>query len=84
MGWFSTRRSNDKSTPTRYTVGAHAITCPQCSGQLFRHGKAQLNTRMLSFLDLDWADKSATTLICNQCSNIVWLAGDPTPEAFGA
>jgi hypothetical protein len=31
----------------------------------------------MSLMDLDWANKSATTLVCSRCSNIVWFLDEP-------
>jgi predicted nucleic-acid-binding Zn-ribbon protein len=58
-------------------AGATEITCPQCQNKAFLQGKAQLNTAAMSLLDLDWANKSATTLICAQCSHISWFHDEP-------
>jgi hypothetical protein len=54
------------------------VACPQCRNNLFRAGKAQLNTAAMSFLNLDWANPSATILICSQCGHISWFAAEPT------
>lgn len=60
--------------PAKFSIEGHAIVCTQCRHDLFENGKAQLNTAGLSFLNLDWANKSATTLACVQCGHIMWFA----------
>ena len=40
-------------------------------------GRAQLNTAGLTFFNLDWANRSAATLICTSCGGIDWYLTDP-------
>lgn len=49
------------------------VICIHCKYNKFEQGKAQLNTRGLTFFDLDWLNESATTLICKQCGYIHWF-----------
>lgn len=73
-GMFS---SSKKDEPARYLAAATEVTCPHCSHTLFRERRAQLNTAAMSLLDLDWANPSATTLICANCSHIEWFLDSP-------
>ena len=57
----------------RYQTAGKEIVCPHCTGIRFKRGEAQLNTAGMSFLNLDWADKSATTLACSNCGYILWF-----------
>jgi hypothetical protein len=43
------------------------INCLHCNHDRFHRGNALLNTRGLTFFDLDWLNRGATTLVCNQC-----------------
>lgn len=61
-----------------YEAAGKKIQCPHCASTIFGEGKAQLNTAGLSFLNLDWLNKSATTLICATCGNIQWFLRAPT------
>ena len=61
----------------RYSAGGQEIACPHCGQQSFEEGSAQLNTAGLTFLNLDWLNKSATILICTNCSRIQWFAKPP-------
>jgi hypothetical protein len=36
------------------------LKCPICDGEKFWHREAQLNTRVMSLLDLDWVNPRAT------------------------
>jgi len=43
----------------------------------FDKSEAQLNTAGMTFLNLEWANRSATTLICTTCSRIEWFLNEP-------
>lgn len=64
--------------PHEYTINEILIKCPFCSNNKFYSGSAQLNTARMSLLNLDWANKSATTLTCLNCTNIQWFMYEPT------
>ncbi|HHV63773.1 MAG TPA: hypothetical protein GXX46_01645 [Peptococcaceae bacterium] len=49
------------------------ITCLHCNYDRFDKGTALLNTRGLTFLDLDWLNEGATTLTCKRCGFIHWF-----------
>ena len=49
------------------------IICTHCKHDYFHKGSAQLNTRGLTFLGLDWLNESATTLVCSRCGYIHWF-----------
>jgi uncharacterized protein len=59
--------------PGQYSVRGKKIVCPNCEGDIFAEGTAQLNTAGMTFLNLDWANKSATTLACKECGRILWF-----------
>lgn len=54
-------------------IAGRPLTCPVCSGQQFWKKQAQLNTAVASFFNLDWANHSATCMVCNNCSHIIWF-----------
>ena len=64
-----------------YAAGGKKIVCPHCGGDEFAKGEAQLNTATMTFLSLDWANKSATTLVCTQCSRIQWFLKKPEQQS---
>jgi predicted nucleic-acid-binding Zn-ribbon protein len=61
----------------QYKAEGKKILCPHCGSDEFAKGKAQLNTAGMSFLDLDWANKSATTLACTKCGRVEWFIKRP-------
>jgi predicted nucleic-acid-binding Zn-ribbon protein len=60
-----------------FDVAGKAVRCPHCGGERFIEGRAQLNTAGLTFLDLDWANRSAATLACVDCGRLEWFLADP-------
>jgi predicted nucleic-acid-binding Zn-ribbon protein len=60
-----------------YQVSGTKVKCSHCSSTRFSKRKAQLNTAGLTFLDLDWANKSATVLVCEACGKLEWFLSDP-------
>jgi hypothetical protein len=67
-----------ESGPGEYSLSGKAVRCPHCGGSQFRAGEAQLNTAWATLLGLDWADRSATVLICTTCSQIQWFGEAPS------
>lgn len=63
--------------PGAYATAGRAIVCPHCHGEMFQLGSAQLNTEGFTFFNLDWANRSASTLTCTTCSRIEWFLNRP-------
>lgn len=63
--------------PGRFQVADRPVKCPHCGNDTFTEGAALLNTTVMTFLDLDWANRSASTLTCAQCSRIEWFRKTP-------
>jgi len=61
----------------RYVVADRAVSCGHCASDRFVEGRAQLNIAGLTFLNLDWANRSAATLTCTSCGRIEWFLADP-------
>ena len=74
----------DESSPApqgrSFAVQGHPIVCTQCGGKQFTSRRILLNTRGLTFLNLDWLNESATALICDRCSFIQLFARAPSAE----
>jgi predicted nucleic-acid-binding Zn-ribbon protein len=66
---------NEDSSGT-IEIAGRPLTCPVCSSQQFWKKQAQLNTAVASFFNLDWANHSATCMVCNNCSHIIWFYND--------
>lgn len=54
-------------------VNGHPLVCPHCKGESFTAAKAQLNTKWMTFFDLDFLNKEASTYICNDCGRVEWF-----------
>ncbi|WP_031528145.1 hypothetical protein [Dyadobacter crusticola] len=50
-----------------------SLVCPVCFNKTFWKRNAQLNTPGLTFLGLDWANRSATCYVCADCTHISWF-----------
>ena len=61
----------------KYSVANKPVRCTHCSGETFEQGSALLNTSGMTFLHLDWANKSATTLVCTECGKLEWFLKTP-------
>ena len=64
-------------TGDQYVVAGKRVSCAHCGHDHFVEGRAQLNTAGMSFLNLDWANRSAATLACTSCGRIEWFLSDP-------
>lgn len=49
------------------------VTCSHCAGQHFERDSRQINSAGLTFLGLDWANKSATVYVCKNCGHVEWF-----------
>ncbi|MGW7077737.1 hypothetical protein ACWGH2_23540 [Streptomyces sp. NPDC054871] len=58
------------SKPRRAAIGAMWINCQVCGGDLFREREVKLNSSGMEFMNLAWANESATGLICWQCGYV--------------
>jgi hypothetical protein len=60
-----------------YQINGVKAKCIHCGHSHFELGSAQLNTAGMTFLNLDWANDSASLLSCKGCSFIMWFAAEP-------
>jgi hypothetical protein len=79
MSFFKTMRKGLKGAikavhSDKFTVNGVKVRCVHCQHEHFKSDDAQLNTASLTFLNLDWANKSASVLVCKKCSHIMWFA----------
>lgn len=63
--------------PGRFAAAGIQLSCTHCKHAEFERREAQLNTAGMSFLDLDWMNRSGTALVCTNCGLAHWLAIDP-------
>jgi predicted nucleic-acid-binding Zn-ribbon protein len=57
-------------------LGARRLDCLMCGGTRFDHREILMNTAGLTFLDLDWANKTAMGAICRTCGHVHTFMGD--------
>lgn len=72
-----------KPSPTNlvYYAAGRPIACAHCSGTRFQERRALLNSRALTFLDLDFLDNTAVVLTCTTCQRMEWFAAvESRPE----
>lgn len=67
----------DDRNGERFTLMGRPLKCPHCGHGAFHQGSALLNTAGMTFFNLDWANRSATTLACTQCGHIDWFMETP-------
>lgn len=72
MGFFESF-NRGLSGDYSYERAGLPVTCSHCGGREFSKGEAMLNTAGLTFLDLDWANRSATVLTCKNCGHLEWF-----------
>ncbi len=54
-------------------VKGKKLTCRICGHDYFIYREAQLNTKTATLFNLDWANKTASCYVCNNCSHIEWF-----------
>ncbi|MFD2368694.1 hypothetical protein ACFSO0_01570 [Brevibacillus sp. GCM10020057] len=64
----------------QYVAGDTPVTCPCCKHDQFDKDYRQLNSRGATFFGLDWANKEAAILICQNCSYIMWFMKSPKSQ----
>ena len=69
--------ASDSIRPGPYAASGKGVSCSHCGNTEFAQGSAQLNTAGMSFLNLDWANRSATTLACTRCGLVHWFVEKP-------
>lgn len=74
-GFFKrfTKKIKQSAGPGKYKAYEIDVICPHCKHDRFDHGYAQLNTALMSFFDLDFANRSAEILTCDRCGYIQWF-----------
>jgi predicted nucleic-acid-binding Zn-ribbon protein len=64
--------------PSLVTIGPdrRPFTCHVCRGEQFIDRDIQLNTSGMEFLGIEWANRSATGLICSTCGYVHMFVND--------
>ena len=77
MKLFDNPEKIKSNIPSSYQLNNNKISCPHCSNDKFLKGTALLNTSWMTFFSLDWANKQASILFCDQCMQIQWFLKNP-------
>jgi hypothetical protein len=71
----------DATESGNYYAAGKKIICPHCQHDRFESKVVLLNTRGLTFFNLDWMNAAATALLCSNCGLIQWFGVSPDPSA---
>ncbi len=67
------RAASNSQGPQAFQVAEKQVICNHCNNSLFYQSNALMNTAGLTFMNLDWANKSANVLTCSNCGNALWF-----------
>ena len=70
-----------KNKPCEYEINGEPFECTHCRYTQFLKGEAMLNTAGMTLLGLDWANRTAVTLMCDQCGLIHWFGKPPIAKS---
>lgn len=65
--------SNEKVVKEYFVKRGLKLECVICKGTKFWIRETLMNTKGMSFFNLDWANKSATNYVCNDCGYVHWF-----------
>lgn len=79
MGKFidAVKKGFSDAAHPRFAIAGKTVTCSHCGNDRFEKADAQLNTPGMTFLGLDWANRTATALICDECSHAELFLDEP-------
>ena len=67
MGLFGGRE------PETVQVFGNDLLCEICKHNTFYRREGKIQTTAMTFFDLDWANASATCLVCANCGYVHWF-----------
>lgn len=63
------------------TIDGKPLACGHCGNDVFLARIVQLNTRLATFLGLDWLNESADVFVCSKCGQLYWfLTRETAPQ----
>lgn len=68
MGLFS-----ESEPQPQTTVNGKPLRCVVCGNDRFHERKAQLNTSVATFLNMDWLNQTGDCFVCSECFYIHWF-----------
>lgn len=67
MGIFG----NHEAKP--FNIAGIQIRCEICHHEKFYEREGKIQTTAMTFFELDWANASATCLVCERCGYVHWF-----------
>jgi hypothetical protein len=61
--------------PERVTIAGKPLTCRHCGEEKFHERSVLLNTRLLTWLNMDWMNEAARVFACAECGCLHWFSG---------
>ncbi len=49
------------------------LKCAFCGQTTFWKRESQLHTKLLTFFELEWMNKTATCYVCSHCGHVHWF-----------
>jgi predicted nucleic-acid-binding Zn-ribbon protein len=81
MGLFGKKQifdsTKEDTAPHVFRMEGKTISCSHCGNLHFVQKAILLNTTGMTFFSLDWANRTAATLSCTQCGQILWFLQQP-------
>lgn len=62
-----------KTQSTCHEIAGRKLVCLHCGHDRFWTRRILMNTRLASLFDFDWANREATTDVCEACGRIEWF-----------
>lgn len=59
--------------PRRSGAPPKKVQCPVCGHKRFWTRRSLMNTPGMSFFNLDWANRTAQNLVCEECGHVLWF-----------
>ena len=64
---------SDKQIAKQRTIKGNKLSCSVCKNDTFWERKTLMNTKMMTFVKLDWLNKKAQNYICDNCGHVLWF-----------
>ena len=76
MGFLSEFKKASEGAPEgdEAVIAGKQLACPHCGATRFTKSRAQLNTPGMTFLDLDFLNRTVNIYECAVCGRIQWFA----------
>jgi predicted nucleic-acid-binding Zn-ribbon protein len=68
------------SDPQKFIISGLPLQCNHCKNDKFHHQIIMLNTRVMTFLDLDWLNSDAEVFACSRCGHLMWFSTDAVTQ----